>query len=103
MPVIEQQSSDQVVTLRCGHQLIRLQTTDSSKSDLQADKPTVGAGDLCLVSGDDVQETLHHFKSYYVDVIAGPVEKYGSEGKMTSIYLHDPDNNLIEVSFYKDK
>ncbi|KRN58998.1 dioxygenase [Limosilactobacillus secaliphilus] len=103
MPVIDQQTNDEVVTLRCGHQLIRLQTVGRDQKALQADKPTVGAADLCLVSGDDVNETLHHFKSYYVDVIAGPVTKYGSEGQMTSIYLRDPDQNLIEVAFYKNK
>lgn len=103
MPVIDQQTNDEVVTLRCGHQLIRLQTVDRDQKALQANKPTVGAADLCLVSGDDVNETLHHFKSYFVDVIAGPVTKYGSEGQMTSIYLRDPDQNLIEVAFYKNK
>lgn len=103
MPVIDEQTTDEVVTLRCGHQLIRLQTVDRDQKALQADKPTVGAADLCLVSGDDVEETLHHFKSYYVDVVAGPVTKHGSEGAMTSIYLRDPDKNLIEVAFYKNK
>lgn len=103
MPVIEDQTSDEVVTLRCGHQLIRLQTPERSQNQLQANHPTVGAADLCLVSGDKPNEVLHHFKSYYVDVITGPVEKHGSEGAMTSIYLHDPDKNLIEVSFYHNK
>lgn len=103
MPIINDQTSDDVITLRCGHQLIRLQTTNRSKDDLQADHPTIGAADLCLVSGDDPDEVLHHFRSYYVDVVAGPVTKHGSEGEMTSIYIHDPDKNLIEVSFYKNK
>lgn len=103
MPIIKEQTTDEVITLRCGHQLIRLQTPERSKKDLQADHPTVGAADLCLVSGDDPTEVLHHFRSYYVDVVAGPLTKYGSEGEMTSIYVRDPDKNLIEVSFYKNK
>lgn len=103
MPIIDDQTTDQVITLRCGHQLIRLQTTDRAQKKLQPAQPTIGAADLCLVSGDDPDEVLHHFHSYYVDVIAGPLTKHGSEGEMTSIYIHDPDNNLIEVSFYKNK
>lgn len=103
MPIIDQQSNDHVITLRCGHQLIRLQESDRPKDELQAAHPTVGAADLCLVSGDDVDDTIHHLRSYYVDLVDGPVTKQGSEGEMTSLYIHDPDNNLIEVAFYKNK
>jgi catechol 2,3-dioxygenase-like lactoylglutathione lyase family enzyme len=102
MPVIDDQSNDEVITLRCGHQLIRLQKVDRS-TKLVADKPTIGSADLCLVAGDKVDNILHHFKSYYVDVVEGPVEKHGSEGAMTSIYVHDPDKNLIEVAVYANK
>ena len=102
MPVIDDQSNDEVITLRCGHQLIRLQKVDRS-TKLVADKPTIGSADLCLVAGDKVDDILHHFKSYYVDVVEGPVEKHGSEGAMTSIYVHDPDKNLIEVALYANK
>ncbi len=102
MPVIDQQSNDDVITLRCGHQLIRLQKTDRP-SKLVASHPTIGAADLCLVAGDKVDDILHHFNSYYVDVVEGPVEKQGSEGAMTSSYVHDPDKNLIEVSVYANK
>lgn len=102
MPVIDQQSNDDVITLRCGHQLIRLQKADRP-TPLVADKPTIGSADLCLIAGDKVDDILHHFNSYYVDVVKGPVEKYGSEGAMTSIYVHDPDKNLIEVSVYANK
>ncbi|HJF53717.1 MAG TPA: VOC family protein [Limosilactobacillus coleohominis] len=103
MPIIEDQTTTDVVTLRCGHQLIRLQTPQRPSDQLQANHPTVGAADLCLVSGDDPNEVIHHLKSYYVNVIAGPIPKHGSEGDMTSIYLRDPDQNLIEVSFYHNK
>lgn len=102
MPVIDQQSNDSVITLRCGHQLIRLQKADRPTS-LVAQRPTVGSADLCLVAGDKVDDIMHHFNSYYVDVVGGPVEKHGSEGAMTSIYVHDPDKNLIEVAVYANK
>lgn len=101
MPVINDQSNDQVITLRCGHQLIRLQKVD--RSALVADQPTIGSADLCLVAGDKVDDILHHLKSYYVDVVAGPIEKHGSEGAMTSIYVRDPDRNLVEIAVYANK
>ena len=95
MPVIDQQTKPGVVTLRCGHQLIRLQKAD--RDALVAHKPTIGSADLCLVAN------LHHLRSYYVDVVAGPVDRLGAEGPMQSIYLHDPDQNLIEIAVYENK
>lgn len=103
MPVIDDQASDEVVTLRCGHQLIRLQKVDRS-NPLVAKCPTVGAADFCMIVGDQLEDVLHHLKSYYVDVIIDePIIKHGSEGEMRSIYLHDPDQNLLEISTYAKK
>lgn len=107
MPIVEDQTEDNenehIVTLRCGHQLIRLQDTNRPKTQLQADRPTPGAVDLCLVSGDKPEDVMHHLKSYYVDVIREPQANQGAEGDMTSLYLRDPDQNLIEICFYKNK
>ena len=102
MPVIDDQSNDHLITLRCGHQLIRLQKADRP-TDLKAATPTVGSADLCLIAGDKVEDIIHHLNSYYIDIVEGPVEKHGSEGAMTSLYVHDPDNNLVEISVYKNK
>lgn len=101
MPVIDQQTKPGVVTLRCGHQLIRLQKAD--RDALVAHKPTIGSADLCLVTNDPIEAILHHLRSYYVDVVAGPVDRLGAEGPMQSIYLHDPDQNLIEIAVYENK
>lgn len=102
MPVLDDQSNDHLITLRCGHQLIRLQKADRP-TELKAVKPTVGSADLCLIAGDKLEDIIHHLNSYYVDIIEGPVEKHGSEGAMTSLYVRDPDNNLVEVAVYKNK
>lgn len=102
MPVLDQQSTDDVVTLRCGHQLIRLEKVDRD-SDLVATKLVPGAADLCLVAGDDMDAIVHHLRSYFVDLVAGPVAKNGAEGPMTSVYLRDPDQNLIEIAIYENK
>ena len=49
MPVIEDQTDENVTTLRCGHQLIRLQKTDRP-TELKADHPTIGAADYASLS-----------------------------------------------------
>nr|WP_321315757.1 VOC family protein [uncultured Ligilactobacillus sp.] len=100
MPVINDQTDENVTTLRCGHQLIRLQKSDRP-TELKAEHPTIGAADFCIVVGDDIESVENHLKSYFVNIVAGPIEKMGSEGKMTSIYITDNDQNLIEISSYK--
>ena len=97
MPILEE--NETVVTLRCGHQLLKLQTT-ARKNALVAKTPTSGSADLCLVTGDALADDINHLKSYFVEIIAGPVTKSGANGQMTSIYLNDPDGNLIEISEY---
>lgn len=99
MPVIEEQSNDEVITLRFGHQLLRLRQQESSEA-LQAANPSLGAADFSIVAGDKLEDIQNHLKSYFIPVVAGPVEKMGAEGKMTSIFIHDLDKNLIEISVY---
>ena len=99
MPVIQQQSTAEVTTLRCGHQLIRLQEAD--RNARKATHPTVGSADLCIVTRDDLADVYRHLQSYYVKIESEPVAKQGSEGQMHSIYLRDPDDNLIEIASYK--
>jgi catechol 2,3-dioxygenase-like lactoylglutathione lyase family enzyme len=38
-----------------------------------------------------------------VDVEEGPVERTGARGSIVSVYLRDPDGNLIEVSNYRQE
>lgn len=100
MPIISEQTTSEVTTLRCGHQLIRLQKADRS-TNLKAKNPTVGSADLCIVVGDKISDVENHLKSYFVNIVAGPVKKLGSEGEMTSLYVTDDDQNLIEIASYK--
>lgn len=97
MPILEETPT--TTTLRCGHQLLRLQTTTANVT-LQATKPTIGGADLCLVTGDTLADDINHLKSYFVEIIAGPLTTTGANGEMTSIYVNDPDGNLIAISEY---
>lgn len=98
MPVLAETAESH--TLRCGRQLIVLQKVDA-KADLKASHPTSGSADLCIVAGDKMDDIVNHLKSYFVNIVAGPSQTSGSEGKMTSVFVRDYDNNLIEVATYK--
>lgn len=100
MPIISEQTTSEVTTLRCGHQLIRLQKVDRS-TNLKAKNPTAGSADLCIVVGDKISDVENHLKSYFASIVAGPIKKLGSEGEMTSLYVTDDDQNLIEIASYK--
>jgi catechol 2,3-dioxygenase-like lactoylglutathione lyase family enzyme len=68
----------------------------------KANSPTPGSADFCLVTSIPIPEVVSHLKSCGVRVLQGPVRKIGARGPMVSVYLRDPDLNLIEVSNYQN-
>lgn len=66
----------------------------------KADKPTVGSADLCFITAQSIDATVQHLTALNVPILEGPVERTGAVGKIMSVYLRDPDQNLIEISTY---
>ena len=64
----------------------------------KADRPTPGSADLCFITDTALGDFVEHLRSCGVDVLEGPVERTGATGTISSIYLRDPDRNLVEVS-----
>jgi Raf kinase inhibitor-like YbhB/YbcL family protein len=62
--------------------------------------PVPGSVDLCLISAVSLSDVQQHLRAVNVDVELGPVTRTGATGLITSIYLRDPDGNLVEVSTY---
>ena len=65
--------------------------------------PTPGSGDLCFITEVPLPQVVDHVRSCGVQVIEGPVRRTGAVGPIESIYVRDPDGNLIEVSNYLDR
>ena len=65
-------------------------------------KPVPGAIDLCFIATTPLAEVIEHVKACGVAIVEGPVPKTGALGPMQSIYLRDPDGNLVEISNYED-
>ncbi len=65
-----------------------------------AARPTRGSADLCLITTTPPAAVLAHLDAEHVPVEDGPVPRTGARGPITSIYIRDPDGNLIEIASY---
>ena len=59
-----------------------------------------GSLDLCFISSIALEEVVRRLNSANVKIIEGPVAKTGARGPMRSVYVRDPDLNLVEISVY---
>lgn len=64
----------------------------------KADRPTPGSADLCVITLDPLEQVQEELARHGVAVEEGPVERTGARGRLRSVYLRDPDGNLIEIS-----
>ncbi len=61
-------------------------------------RPTRGSADLCLITTTPPAAVLAHLDAQHVPVEDGPVPRTGASGPIASIYIRDPDGNLIEIA-----
>src|ERR1700692_2517756 len=85
--------------LRFGEQKINLHQA-GKEFEPKAAHPTPGSGDLCFITKAPIEDVISHLKAGSYAIELGPVERTGAVGEMRSIYIRDPDLNLIEISNY---
>jgi catechol 2,3-dioxygenase-like lactoylglutathione lyase family enzyme len=85
--------------LKFGEQKINLQDR-STDTPTKARLPTLGSGDFCLLAATPLDDVVAHLESVGVPLEAGPVARRGAMGPLRSIYVRDPDGNLVEVAEY---
>ena len=59
-----------------------------------------GSLDLCFIAAIALEEVVEKLKQHGVPILEGPVAKTGAQGPIRSVYVRDPDLNLIEISVY---
>ncbi|RXJ68460.1 VOC family virulence protein [Halarcobacter ebronensis] len=87
------------VALKFGYQKINLHEL-GNEFEPKAQNVKDGSADLCFITQTSVLEFKNHIESFGVEIIEGPIKRTGANGEINSIYLRDPDGNLIEVSNY---
>lgn len=60
-----------------------------------------GSLDLCFIAAISLDEVVKRLEKAKVSIIEGPVARTGAKGAMRSVYVRDPDLNLVEVSVYE--
>ena len=90
------------VALSFGHQKINLHELGREFKP-KAETVTPGSADICFIVDTPISEALTELHRKNVAVIEGPVKRTGANGPIISVYLRDPDNNLIEISNYLDQ
>lgn len=64
----------------------------------KAMQPTPGSTDLCFLASVPLQEVADRLQSRNIAVLEGPVLRTGALGQIESLYIRDPDGNLLELS-----
>jgi len=87
------------ITLQFGGQKINLHRA-GHEFEPKATHPTSGSGDLCVITTTGLSEVLEHLHACNVGIVEGPVTRIGAQGRIESVYVRDPDGNLVEIARY---
>ena len=84
-------------SLKFGNQKINLHCVESPYKP-HAKNPVSGVVDICFLSSTPIDEWQEIFSENNIEIEDGPVQKTGATGPIMSLYVRDPDLNLIEIS-----
>jgi glyoxylase I family protein len=82
--------------------LIQLRAGASMLDLVPAAEPRIDSGanvdHFCLgVEAADLETALRYLRGHGVEIIGDPAQRYGARGMGTSIYVRDPEGNVVEL------
>ncbi len=87
-------------SLHFGKQKINIhEITNNFLPRANINKP--GTLDICFISKKSIEYCMRKLNKKKIQIIEGPVETLGAISSLISIYVRDPDHNLIEISNYR--
>lgn len=63
-------------------------------------KPVCGSVDICFVTKQPLHLWIDKLTAFGIIIEEGPVSRTGAVAPMNSLYVRDPDNNLVEIAYY---
>ncbi|MEW6690554.1 MAG: VOC family protein [Pseudomonadota bacterium] len=85
------------LALRFGNQKINLHEWGREFTP-RAHVAAPGTLDLCFISAVPLEDAIKRLKQNKIEILEGPVMKTGATGPIRSVYVRDPDLNLVEIS-----
>jgi catechol 2,3-dioxygenase-like lactoylglutathione lyase family enzyme len=85
------------LALRFGDQKLNLHRA-GAEIEPHAAAPTPGSADVCLLVDGPLAEVERELRAAGIAIELGPVDRTGATGPLRSLYLRDPDGNLVELS-----
>lgn len=85
--------------LRFGSQKINLHQLGAEVLP-NAARATAGSADLCLLTDTPLPQVLAELAAHQIEAISDIVPRTGAVGAIESVFLRDPDGNLLEISRY---
>lgn len=85
------------VALHFGQQKINLHLA-GHEFEPKAQQPTPGSADLCFITQTPLPTVIDHLRRCAIPIEAGPVGRTGARDPLESVYIRDPDQNLIEIA-----
>jgi len=82
---------------RFGNQKINLHVK-GHEFEPKANTPLPGALDLCFIANVPLEEVIARLRAKRIPIIQGPIMRTGATSRIRSVYVRDPDLNLIEIS-----
>ncbi len=92
--------TEERLALKFGAQKINLHVWGSEFTP-RAHVAVPGSLDLCFIASVSLDEVQRRLQAAGVKIIEGPVKKTGAAGPIRSVYVRDPDLNLVEISVYE--
>lgn len=87
--------------LEFGRQKINLHQA-GKEFEPKAANPRPGSADLCLITHLSTETVIKELQVLGVEILEGPVLRTGATGSIVSVYVRDPDRNLLEIANYAE-
>ena len=85
------------IALRFGDQKFNVHPP-GFEAGIKARRPTPGSLDLCFIAACPLADVIARLQEHNIPIEQGPVVRAGARGAIRSVYVRDPDENLVEIA-----